>query len=48
MKKLTLNVETLRVESFAVSPQARAADFLVEATRPAICDNFTILGPRCQ
>lgn len=45
MKKLTMNVETLRVESFDASPEA---GFLVaEMTRPALCDNFTIMGPRC-
>jgi len=45
MKKLTLNVETLRVESFAVL--AEFLDVVVEMTRPALCDNFTIIGPRC-
>jgi hypothetical protein len=46
MKKLTLNVETLRVESFDASSEA---EFLGAAgmTRPALCDNFTIVGPRC-
>ena len=46
MKKLTLNVEALRVESFDASQEA---EFLgdVEMTRPALCDNFTIMGPRC-
>jgi len=45
MKKLTLNVETLRVESFAVL--AEFLDVVVEMTRTALCDNFTIIGPRC-
>ena len=46
MKKMTLNVEALRVESFDASPEA---EFLSDAemTRPALCDNFTIIGPRC-
>jgi hypothetical protein len=49
MKKLTLNVEVLRVESFAVSAEARAMDLLdavVAATRPQVCDPFT-MPPRC-
>ncbi len=47
MKKLTLNVEMLRVDSFDASPEARFLDAVVEMTRPALCDNFTIMGPRC-
>jgi hypothetical protein len=46
MKKLTLNLETLRVESFDASPQAEVLQ-VAEMTRPALCDNFTIMGPRC-
>jgi hypothetical protein len=46
MKKLTLNLETLRVESFDASPEAEVLH-VVEMTRPALCDNFTIMGPRC-
>lgn len=47
MKRLTLDMEMLRVESFAVSPQS-PADFLtvVDATRPLICDPATV-PPRC-
>ena len=47
MKKLTLNVQTLRVESFDASSEAGFLDAVVEMTRPALCDNFTIMGPRC-
>jgi hypothetical protein len=45
MKKLTLNVEALRVESFGASLEA---EFFgdVEMTRPHVCDPFTE-GPRC-
>ena len=45
MKKLTLNVEALGVESFDASLEA---GFLVdvEMTRPQVCDPFTE-GPRC-
>jgi hypothetical protein len=47
MTKLTLNVETLRVESFAVRAEARTAEFLhAAATAPHVCDPFT-MGPRC-
>ncbi|HEX8691145.1 MAG TPA: hypothetical protein VF746_01790 [Longimicrobium sp.] len=46
MQKLSLNVETLRVESFDALPVAEFLD-VVEMTRPALCDNFTIVGPRC-
>ena len=47
MKKMTLNVEALRVESFDASSEAEFLDDAVEMTRPALCDNFTIMGPRC-
>ena len=49
MKKLTLDTETLRVDSFAVAAEARPVDFLgavVAATAPHVCDPFT-MGPRC-
>jgi hypothetical protein len=49
MKKLTLNVEMLRVESFAVASQTAVAEYLTvvaEATRPLICDPATV-PPRC-
>ena len=47
MKKLTLNLETLRVESFDASLEAGFLGAAAEMTRPALCDNFTIMGPRC-
>ena len=42
MKTLTLDPETLRVQSFAASPEAaaEAADVLAR-TRPHICDPVT-------
>jgi hypothetical protein len=45
MKKMTLNVEALGVESFNASPEA---EFLgdVAMTRPQVCDPFT-MGPHC-
>jgi hypothetical protein len=46
MKKLTLNVEALRVESFDAAPAAGFLDDLA-ATRPHVCDPLTIVGPQC-
>ncbi|HEX8691146.1 MAG TPA: hypothetical protein VF746_01795 [Longimicrobium sp.] len=39
MQKLSLNVETLRVQTFVVSPETLVA---VEMTRPQVCDPFTL------
>ena len=39
MKKLSLDVETLRVQSFAVTPVVMP---IVDATRPQVCDPFTL------
>jgi hypothetical protein len=47
MRKLTLKVETLRVESFDASPVAEFFDDIVGATRPQVCDPLTFVGPRC-
>ena len=40
MKTLTLNVETLRVESFDASPEAQV--IVAAATRPYLCDPLTL------
>jgi len=45
MKRLTLNLEALRVESFDASLEAEL--LVVDMTRPGVCDNFTIMGPHC-
>ena len=40
MKKLKLNVETLRVQSFDASPDAQA--LVAPPTRPGLCDPLTL------
>jgi hypothetical protein len=43
MQKLTLNPETLRVQSFVASPETRGqAPLVAELTRPQVCDPFTV------
>lgn len=46
MKKLKLNVETLRVQSFDATPAAPVGGLTAAATRPLVCDPATV-PPRC-
>ena len=48
MQKLTLDVETLRVQTFVASPETPGfAPVVAEMTRPEICDPVTLRPPRC-
>lgn len=47
MEKIRLDLETLRVDSFAASPESPDAAGVLLATRPHVCDPFTLRTCTC-